>query len=162
MHVRFLTLGEHGKQEVRNLGRNRRFLAIFFGYFLVCYKKVTRKNVDALCMEFYSGSVWCKLFLSWDNDFVQRDPQRVCLHKFAVRGGRTIGDAEVSAPTPPLLGFRRSGACKNLERKIRRSLKCIGKREISANFTVVCMSNVSARGAEAILANFMGFCKTLN
>ena len=36
----------------------------FFGYFLVCYKKVTRKRIDTLCMEFYSGSVWYKLFLS--------------------------------------------------------------------------------------------------
>ena len=50
----------------------------FFGYFLVCYKKVTRQNNNTLRMEFYSGSAWCKVSLSWGNDFVQRDPQWVC------------------------------------------------------------------------------------
>ena len=97
-------------------------------------------------------------FANYNRPFVGAEPSDTPKNV----GERTISNAEVSAPTPPLLGFRRSGACKNLERKIRRSLKCIGKREISANFTVVCMSNVSARGVEAILANFMGFCKTLN
>ena len=50
----------------------------FFGYFLVCYKKVTRKKIDALRIVTYSGSVWCKVSLSWRNDFVQRNPRRVC------------------------------------------------------------------------------------
>ena len=44
----------------------------FFGYFLVCYKKVTRKNIDTLCTEFYSGFVRCKLSLSWGQNHLRR------------------------------------------------------------------------------------------
>ena len=91
-----------GNEEVRNLGRNRRFLAIFFGYFLVCYKKVTRKRIDTLRIATYSGSVWCKVSLLWDSDFVQRDPQRGSLQKLTLSRGRGPSQTpKFLSPVPP-------------------------------------------------------------